>query len=230
MARAQVGSAKYMANKLKAKGLQRLRWYCQVCEKQCRDENGFKCHTQSESHVKKMLQVGSDGGATIDKFSKQFRHDFIALLRTSHGDKPIGANRFYNEYIQNRDHVHMNATRWSSLAAFCQTMASEGILNMQNTEEGLVISWIDTSTEAASRKKIMDQKERQNERKATDRALNMQILKAQQTAAEVSPVETPSEEPLPKTMPSEKPKIAFSLAAQTAGIKKPARVNPLKRR
>jgi hypothetical protein len=25
-----------------AKGLQKLRWYCQMCQKQCRDENGFK--------------------------------------------------------------------------------------------------------------------------------------------------------------------------------------------
>lgn len=42
MPKAEVGSAKHLANKMKSKGLQRLRWYCQVCEKQCRDENGFK--------------------------------------------------------------------------------------------------------------------------------------------------------------------------------------------
>lgn len=32
-------------------GLGRLKWYCQVCQKQCRDENGFKMHSQSESCV-----------------------------------------------------------------------------------------------------------------------------------------------------------------------------------
>ena len=31
---------KAVANRQKAKGLQRLRWYCQMCQKQCRDENG----------------------------------------------------------------------------------------------------------------------------------------------------------------------------------------------
>lgn len=36
MPKAEVGSTKHLANKLKSKGLQRLRWYCQVCEKQCR--------------------------------------------------------------------------------------------------------------------------------------------------------------------------------------------------
>lgn len=40
--RAEVGSVKWESNKQKSKGLQKLRWYCQMCEKQCRDENGFK--------------------------------------------------------------------------------------------------------------------------------------------------------------------------------------------
>src|SRR5688500_7207864 len=26
----------------KAKGLQKLKWYCQMCQKQCRDENGYQ--------------------------------------------------------------------------------------------------------------------------------------------------------------------------------------------
>lgn len=29
---------KAIANRIKSKGLQKLRWYCQMCEKQCRDE------------------------------------------------------------------------------------------------------------------------------------------------------------------------------------------------
>ena len=92
MPKAEVGSTKYLNNKLKSKGLQRLRWSAsgsllcvlylltlvqvlsgklpvhgsqslvlrdvQICEKQCRDENGFKCHTQAESHVRNALLVG----------------------------------------------------------------------------------------------------------------------------------------------------------------------------
>ena len=29
---------KAISNRIKAKGLQKLRWYCQACQKQCRDE------------------------------------------------------------------------------------------------------------------------------------------------------------------------------------------------
>ena len=47
-----------IANRIKAKGLQKLRWYCQMCGKQCRDENGFKCHLSSESHQRQMMVFG----------------------------------------------------------------------------------------------------------------------------------------------------------------------------
>ncbi len=32
---------KAIGNRIKAKGLQKLRWYCQSCQKQCRDEVNF---------------------------------------------------------------------------------------------------------------------------------------------------------------------------------------------
>ena len=47
-----------IANRIKAKGLQKLRWYCQMCGKQCRDENGFKCHLSSDSHQRQMMVFG----------------------------------------------------------------------------------------------------------------------------------------------------------------------------
>ena len=48
MPKNDVGGPKWLANKMKSKGLQKLRWFCQMCEKQCRDENGFKCHVRYE--------------------------------------------------------------------------------------------------------------------------------------------------------------------------------------
>lgn len=34
---------KAISNRIKAKGLQKLRWFCQMCQKQCRDEVKTKC-------------------------------------------------------------------------------------------------------------------------------------------------------------------------------------------
>ena len=59
MGKNDVGGPKWLANKMKSKGLQKLRWYCQMCAKQCRDENGFKCHTMSEVRRRKFVHPSS---------------------------------------------------------------------------------------------------------------------------------------------------------------------------
>lgn len=107
MGKAEAGSTKWVANKMKSKGLQRLRWWCEICQKQCRDANGFKCHVQSESHVRQVSVVGENPQKFIQNFSNDFQRDFLALLRTAHGEKWISVNRFYNEYIRDKEHVHM---------------------------------------------------------------------------------------------------------------------------
>ena len=56
------------------------RWFCQVCEKQCRDENGFKCHTMTEGHLRQMLVVGESAGKHIKDYSSQFQGEFVGLM------------------------------------------------------------------------------------------------------------------------------------------------------
>ncbi|KAH0537837.1 hypothetical protein FGG08_005450 [Glutinoglossum americanum] len=162
MPRAEVGSTKFLNNKLKSKGLQRLRWYCQVCERQMRDENGFKCHTQSEPHVRQMLLVGEDPRKAINEYSNQFLKDFLQLLKTAHGEKKVHINHFYQEYISNKEHTHMNATRWPSLTEFAKYLGREGLCRVEDNEKGLHISWIDNSPEALRRQDAIRKKERQD--------------------------------------------------------------------
>ncbi|KAK4646346.1 hypothetical protein QC761_209640 [Podospora bellae-mahoneyi] len=111
MGKAEVGSTKYLSNKMKQKGLTRLRWFCQICEKACRDENAFKMHCQSESHTRRALSVGHNIKQVTDDYSRAFQQEFISLLKTSHGEKEIHANKFYQEVIAKKDHVHLNATK-----------------------------------------------------------------------------------------------------------------------
>ncbi|KAH7110870.1 zinc finger protein-like protein RTS2 [Dendryphion nanum] len=160
MPRAEMGSQKHLANQMKSKGLQRLRWWCQICSKQCRDANGFKCHVNSESHVRQMQVVGEDPRKYIEGFSKDFQRDFIQLLRVAHGEKFVGANRFYNEYIRDKEHIHMNATKWQSLTEFIKHVGREGIVNVKEDEkDGLMIAWRDTSIEALRRREDVKAKE-----------------------------------------------------------------------
>ena len=174
MPRAEAGSTKALSNQLKSKGLQRLRWYCQACSRQMRDENGFKCHVASESHVRNMMVIGEDPRKAINEFSRQFQRDFVQLLRTGHGEKKINANHFYQEYIGNKEHVHMNATRWASLTEFVKMLGREGVVRVEEDEgrmdegnerggaSGLMIAWIDDSPEALRRKEAVRRREAQD--------------------------------------------------------------------
>ncbi|EGN93979.1 hypothetical protein SERLA73DRAFT_189125 [Serpula lacrymans var. lacrymans S7.3] len=160
MPRAEVGTPKYLANKMKSKGLQRLRWYCQVCEKQCRDENGFKCHAASEAHLRQMLVVGENAGRHIADFSSQFQHEFVTLLSRRFGTKRVRANQVYQEFIADKHHLHMNATRWITLTEFIKYLGRAGIAKVDETEKGWFVAWIDSSPQALAKQEASMKKDR----------------------------------------------------------------------
>ena len=112
---------KAIANAAKAKGLQKLKFFCQPCQKQCRDENGFKCHCASEAHLRQMEIFGQNQGRFISGYSEEFQRDFLNLMAISHRNSRVAANVVYNEYIANKQHVHMNSTRWTTLTESSST-------------------------------------------------------------------------------------------------------------
>lgn len=167
MGKAERGTPKDIANRMKAKGLQKLRWYCQMCEKQCRDENGFKCHIMSESHQRQLLLCAEDPTKFQDEFSNQFLGDFLNLLRRRWGTKRVWNNAVYNEYIMDRDHVHMNSTRWLTLSEFTEWLGKEGHCEVDYQEgKGWFLAYVDKDPETMARKKelqkLMKRKNKDN--------------------------------------------------------------------
>ena len=160
MPKAEKGTPKYLANKMKSKGLQKLRWYCQMCQKQCRDQNGFKCHTQSESHQRQLLIFAENPGKFLGSFSHEFERDFMHLLKRSHGTKRVKANRVYQEYIADKEHVHMNATKWETLTGFIHYLGRTGKVVVDESEEGWWITWIDRDPETIARQDAIAKKEK----------------------------------------------------------------------
>jgi len=151
---------KAISNRIKAKGLQKLRWYCQSCQKQCRDENGFKCHIQSESHQRQLLLVGENSGKHIANYSHEFHSGFFSTLRRSFGTKRVLANTVYCEYIKDRDHIHMNSTRWVALAGYVRWLGSQGLCEIEQTEKGWYVTLIDKDAEAVKREMDGEKKEK----------------------------------------------------------------------
>ncbi|KAJ2353154.1 hypothetical protein IWW50_004157 [Coemansia erecta] len=154
-------SPKAVANRIKAKGLQRLRWYCQMCEKQCRDENGFKCHCASESHQRQMSIFAENPERYIAQFSQEFEHEFTSVLSRRYGTKKVLANQVYQEIVADRQHLHMNATKWDTLSDFVKYLGREGKCKVEDAEQGWMVEWIDVSPEALARKAAISKKERQ---------------------------------------------------------------------
>lgn len=164
----------------KFKGLGRLRWYCTTCSKQCRDENGFNQHTQSESHVRKIDTIASNLGRMIETYSQQCLAAFLNLLRLTHGEKSIKANRFYQTYIADPHHVHLKDTRWGSLTSFVEWLGREGFCRFEKKDDGIYIAWINTSHEAERQAVALKAKRREvaTDRRQEERQLEEQVKRA----------------------------------------------------
>lgn len=235
MPRAEVGTPKYVANKMKSKGLQRLRWYCQVCEKQCRDENGFKCHAASESHLRQMLVVGEHAGSHIAGFSSQFQSEFVALLSRRFGTKRVRANQVYQEYISDKSHLHMNSTRWVTLTEFVKHLGRTGVARVDETEKGWFIAWIDSSPKALAKAEASLKKDRATmSDEQRERQLIAEQIERAATEEEAGPSSSsspPAEEGLKREDGAEK--VVLSLSAKPAATAAPVsfggfKANPLK--
>tara|TARA_B110000977_G_scaffold1141_1_gene1623 strand:+ start:42486 stop:43718 length:1233 start_codon:yes stop_codon:yes gene_type:complete len=144
-------SPKGIANASKAKGLQKLRFYCQVCAKQCRDQNGFKCHVTSEAHLRQMELFGANQSRFIDGYSEEFLKEFLSLMSISHRNSRVAANVVYNEFISNKEHTHMNSTKWTSLTEFIKYLGREGIAQIDETPKGWFLTYVPEDREEQMR-------------------------------------------------------------------------------
>jgi DNA/RNA-binding protein KIN17 len=147
-------SPKGIANRIKAKGLQKLKFYCQMCAKQCRDENGFKCHCLSEGHQRQMGIFAENPDKFLDVFSAAFEEGYLELLARRYGARRVNANQVYNEYIQDKEHVHMNSTIWPTLSDFVKYLGRVGKCVIDETERGWHVTWINRDPDALRRQAI----------------------------------------------------------------------------
>ncbi|KAL6040155.1 hypothetical protein STEG23_033671 [Scotinomys teguina] len=219
-------SPKAIANRIKSKGLQKLRWYCQMCQKQCRDENGFKCHCMSESHQRQLLLASENPQQFMDYFSEEFRNDFLELLRRRFGTKRVHNNIVYNEYISHREHIHMNATQWETLTDFTKWLGREGLCKVDETPKGWYIQYIDRDPETIRRQLELEKKKKQDldDEEKTAKFIEEQVRRGLEGKEQGAPAFT-------KLIRENDEKVTFKLnkgAGSSAGAKssKPSSLGP----
>ncbi|WCJ19603.1 KIN17-like protein [Euphorbia peplus] len=216
---------KAIANRIKAKGLQKLRWYCQMCQKQCRDENGFKCHCMSESHQRQMQIFGQNPHRIVEGYSEEFETGFLDLMRRSHRFSRVAATVIYNEYIHDRHHVHMNSTEWATLTEFIKYLGREGKCKVEETPKGWFITYIDRDSETLFKEKMKNKRVRADlvEEEKQEREIQKQIEKAEQlkTRNDDTEKENPEVvEPAAKELKLEAGvKIGFALGSKSNAVK-----------
>lgn len=107
----------------------------------------------------------------------------------------MNANKVYQEYIQERHHLHMNATRWVSLSEFVKHLGREGIAKVEEiTDEGQFgwyVSWIDNSPAALARQDALQKMERakMDEEGRMRKFLKEQIERANEKEKQVNGVD-----------------------------------------
>jgi len=131
-----------------------------MCQKQCRDANGFKCHTTSESHQRQLLLFGENPGRFLHGYSRDFQKDFNAILRRQYNQKRVLANAVYQQYISDKSHVHMNATCWVTLTSYVKHLGRTGMCEIEESEKGWYITWILKDPEEELREKKAAKKEK----------------------------------------------------------------------
>jgi DNA/RNA-binding protein KIN17 len=123
--------------------LKRLKYNCHMCKKHCRDADAFKCHKQSQSHQRNMLEFMQNPDQFIDQFSQEFKEEFLRLLSHRWPHSWVLAVKVHHCTLSSRKQVHLNATMWEALSDFIQHCHQEELLQVQDSEEGLLVKWID---------------------------------------------------------------------------------------
>ncbi|KAG0585222.1 hypothetical protein M758_3G268200 [Ceratodon purpureus] len=203
---------KAIANRIKAKGLQKLKWYCQMCQKQCRDENGFKCHCMSEGHQRQMQVFGDNPDRFIDGFSEEFEEMFMEHLKRSHRSSRVAATVVWNEYIANRHHIHMNSTNWATLTEFVKYLGRTGKCKVDETPKGWFITYIDREPETLFRENLKNKRDRAElaDEERHEKALTEQIERAARNSNSEQEQPEPEKTELVK---QEGEKIGFALGS-----------------
>ena len=152
---------KIISKKMKYGQLQKLKWYCQICEHQCNNEQAYRQHVQSEKHRIMMQHFRSNRESILKANSQTFESVFMDCLRRRFPRKEVWANLVYTQVIRDKKHVHLNSTYWDSLHGFCQHLANNGKVLIRMTERGVYIKYNGKEDENLDDEELMEKFERQ---------------------------------------------------------------------
>merc|ERR1719217_589912 len=88
-----------------------------------------------------------NAGTYMDEFSREFEDGMMEIIARKARGQRVSANQIYKEYISFKQHFHMNATVWETLTDFIMYLGREGKCEVDETEKGWFVTYVDRDPE-----------------------------------------------------------------------------------
>ena len=161
-------------------GKSRLNFYCPMCQKQCRDAQGFKSHCESDAHNYQMKLFSENEEMYIEQFSNDFLKEFIETLKRRFKTSKVLANDVYQIFTNETHHIHLSSTKWVTLDEFVSHLGRESICKVEESPKGLMVQFIDVDD---SKIKKIEQEKEKEQLKLNDEERLLRTLEKQVEAA-----------------------------------------------
>lgn len=96
-----------------------------------------------------MLEFMQNPDQYIDQFSDEFKEEFMHLLSHRWPHSWVLAVKVHHCTLSSRKKVHLHATIWDNLNEFVKHLQDQELVEVQESDEGLLVKWIDHSPKAA---------------------------------------------------------------------------------
>ena len=90
----------------------------------------------SETHQRQLLLFGESQGSYLAGYSKDFEKGFNDILKRQYNERRVKANVVYQQYIADKEHVHMNSTVWVTLTSYVKHLERTKKCIVEDTEKG----------------------------------------------------------------------------------------------
>eukprot|EP00658_Telonema_sp_P-2_P024346 TRINITY_DN19777_c0_g1_i1.p1 TRINITY_DN19777_c0_g1~~TRINITY_DN19777_c0_g1_i1.p1 ORF type:complete len:400 (-),score=117.69 TRINITY_DN19777_c0_g1_i1:47-1246(-) len=146
MPKAEVGTAKWLNVRERKRGATKIRWHCGLCGVSCKDENGFKCHLESEKHITNESTIANQkkrGRMYVDEFSKNLERQFLDFMVVQHLNHQILAHDAYLEFMADYDDgkgdrrmKNLEKSVWGTLGVFVAYLRDRGKIDANKGVKG----------------------------------------------------------------------------------------------
>jgi len=131
-----------MAFHASAQNIPNIRWFCALCQFQCKSQVGFTKHCKHPEHMQKefvaisRIQTGRETVYDIDSFSDKFKQAFISFV-IDRTPLPFMAHDVYRKLVPNdRPMKRIQETCWGTLGRFCAHLREHGDLKTWKSDHG----------------------------------------------------------------------------------------------